>query len=275
MLSRALSRVWVSGGCLRALKMPQNVAITRSLGALSSSAGSSSSLLRPSSSSSSSSSSLPRPTSSMLCSCGCGIHGIHTRGDRELVEFLQEEIVAEKKTVQPNLPSHLGDFTVKASQAELTLSRTFHDEKITLTLNVNHTVDTDDGQVAEMNAEQTEGVLKSRPSFEVDVAIGAKTLSFTCSYTAPGDLQGGGEEAGEDVFGINELTVYEGEWNEATYCVSGDILDGMMYDLLMNMLEERGVTNEFAEQLSTLCSDYEHSLYVNLLQGVQDFVKRK
>lgn len=49
----------------------------------------------------------------------------------------------------------------------------------------------------------------------------------------------------------------------------------MMYDLLMNMLEERGVTNEFAEQLSTLCSDYEHSLYVNLLQGVQDFVKRK
>lgn len=30
-----------------------------------------------------------------------------------------------------------------------------------------------------------------------------------------------------DVFGINELTIYEGEWNEATYCVSGDILDGV------------------------------------------------
>ena len=49
----------------------------------------------------------------------------------------------------------------------------------------------------------------------------------------------------------------------------------MMYDLLMNMLEERGISNEFAEKLSTLCSDYEHSLYVGLLQGVQDFVKRK
>lgn len=69
--------------------------------------------------------------------------------------------------------------------------------RITISLNVNHTVDTEDGQVAEMNTEQTEGVLKSRPSFEVDIAIGPKTLSFTCSYTAPGDLQGDGQEAGE------------------------------------------------------------------------------
>lgn len=48
-----------------------------------------------------------------------------------------------------------------------------------------------------MNAEQTEGILKSRPSFEVDIAIGPKTLSFTCSYTAPGELQGGGQDEAE------------------------------------------------------------------------------
>ena len=29
------------------------------------------------------------------------------------------------------------------------------------------------------------------------------------------------------MFGINELTIYQGEWDEATYCVSGDILDGV------------------------------------------------
>ena len=54
---------------------------------------------------------------------------IFSPGDRELVEFLQEEIVAEKKTLQPSLPSHIGDFTVKATHAELTLTRSFHDEK--------------------------------------------------------------------------------------------------------------------------------------------------
>lgn len=48
-----------------------------------------------------------------------------------------------------------------------------------------------------------------------------------------------------------------------------------MYDLMMNYLEERGVSEEFVEKLSDLCSDYEHSMYVGLLQKVQDFVNRK
>jgi len=208
---------------------------------------------------------------SSLCSCGCGIHGIHTRGDRELVEFLQEEIGAEKKNLTSYVPSHVDDFSVKVEDAEVTLTKNFHDEKVTVTLNVNHTIDSD--EAAEMNQESTEASLKSRPNFEVDFQVGSKTMSFTCSFTSV-DV-GGEQQPSEDVFGINELTLYEGEWSEATYCVSGDILDGMMYDLLMNLLDERGITNDFAEKLSTICSDYEHSLYVSLLQNVQDFVKRK
>ncbi|XP_068243015.1 complement component 1 Q subcomponent-binding protein, mitochondrial [Palaemon carinicauda] len=209
------------------------------------------------------------PTST-LCSCGCGIHGIHTRGDRELVEFLQEEILAEKKSMSPGVPSHIDDFAVKGRDAELTLTKSFHDEQITITLNVNHTVDSEGPVEASQEAD-----LRSKPSFEVDIKVGSKVLSFTCSYVNPGEALAEGHDQNEDVFGINELTIYEGEWEEDTYCVSGDILDGMMYDLLMNMLEERGISNEFAEKLSSLCSDYEHSLYVNLLQNVQDFVKRK
>ncbi|KAK7065914.1 Complement component 1 Q subcomponent-binding protein, mitochondrial [Halocaridina rubra] len=206
---------------------------------------------------------------SKLCSCGCGIHGIHTRGDRELVEFLKEEIAAEKRNMTGSLPSHIDDFTVKAKDAELTLTKSFHDELITISLNVNHTVD------SEGAVEGTQEVnLKSRPSFEVDIKVGSKIMSFTCSYVNPGDALAEGQDQGEDTFGINELTVYEGEWTEETYCVSGDIMDGMMYDLLMNMLEERGISNEFAEKLSTLCSDYEHSKYIALLQNVQNFVKR-
>lgn len=212
-------------------------------------------------------------SSSKLCSCGCGIHGMHTRGDRELVEFLQEEIVAERKSlVSSAVPSHVDEFAVSATKAEIKLTRSFHDEDITITMNVNHTVDTD--APVELSGEQPDtGELKSRPSFEVDIKVGSKTLSFTCSFTGPQEAAEGGEQ--EDVFGINEVTMYEGEWSEEVYCVSGDILDGMMYDLMMNMLEERGITNDLAEQISTLCSNYEHSLYVSLLQNVQDFIKRK
>lgn len=49
----------------------------------------------------------------------------------------------------------------------------------------------------------------------------------------------------------------------------------MMYDLLMNYLEERGITDEFAEKLCQTCSAYEHSLYITLLEQLQTFVKRK
>lgn len=48
-----------------------------------------------------------------------------------------------------------------------------------------------------------------------------------------------------------------------------------LYDHLMNYLEERGVSEEFADKLSGVCSDYEHSLYVGLLEKLQAFVHKK
>ena len=77
----------------------------------------------------------------------------------------------------------------------------------------------------------------------------------------------------EDIFIIEEVTMYEGEWAEKNYAVAGDILDGQLYDLYMNMLEERGITQEFADNLSEYCSAYEHSLYIKMLEDVQKFVK--
>jgi len=74
-----------------------------------------------------------------------------------------------------------------------------------------------------------------------------------------------------DIFVIDEVTLYEGEWKEETYAVAGDILDGYLYDLFMNMLEERGITNEFAEKMSEFCTEYEHDLYVDLLRRLQSF----
>jgi len=68
--------------------------------------------------------------------------------------------------------------------------------------------------------------------------------------------------------------MFEGEnWSEKCYAVAGDILDGYLYDLFMNMLEERGVNRDFAEKLSDYCSGYEHSLYISLLEDLQKFVK--
>ena len=70
--------------------------------------------------------------------------------------------------------------------------------------------------------------------------------------------------------------MFEGEnWNDKTYAVAGDILDGYLYDLFMNMLDERGVNKEFVEKMSDYCSAYEHERYIGLLEDLQKFVKWK
>ena len=46
-----------------------------------------------------------------------------------------------------------------------------------------------------------------------------------------------------------------------------------MYDLFMNMLEERGISNEFVSAVSDYSTSYEHKLYIGMLESVREFVK--
>lgn len=48
-----------------------------------------------------------------------------------------------------------------------------------------------------------------------------------------------------------------------------------MYDLLMNLLEERGVSNDFIEKMIELTTNKEHEMYVSLLERLQTFVEGK
>merc|ERR1719244_1025925 len=195
-----------------------------------------------------------------------------SRADSELVEFLTEEIAAEKSNQKPVV--EIPGFVSKKEGAELTFTKNHGNEKIVVTLNVNHTVDSaepDDG-----SEEAPE--MKSMPNFEVDIIkSNGKTLSFSCSYTSQEEMQGEppqGEEEYDDVFAIDEVTMFEGDnHSDANYAVAGDILDGYLYDLFMNMLEERGVDNGFVESLSEWCSAHEHSQYIGLLQELEKFVK--
>ena len=94
--------------------------------------------------------------------------------------------------------------------------------------------------------------MKSKPSFDVDIVKDDQTLSFSCSFCYE-DPESNPEQAGQeeydDIFAIDEVTLYKGEWQEKCYAVAGDILDGHLYDLFMNMLDERGVTQEFADKV--------------------------
>lgn len=195
----------------------------------------------------------------------------HTKSAKELVEFLTEEILAEKKAQNiKTIPTAVDGFNVNLYGADVELVKQIDGEKIIISFNVNHTVDTeDDGTEPDMSgSEKPEmGEMRSKPTFEVDIVKGKTTLSFTCSF-----LQGTAQEGEyDDVFGIDEICIFEGEWNDKVYAVAGDVLDGYLYDLLMNLLEEKGISNEFAEKLSDFSTAYEHASYIGFLESLSKF----
>jgi complement component 1 Q subcomponent-binding protein len=198
---------------------------------------------------------------------------MHTTGDHDLAVLLQKEIKGEQQSLIPDLPSKFEGFSVKANQAQLIFTKKHDDEIITITLDVNHSVDAD--SEAQESEHEYEAELKSRPSFEVDVAVQSRVLSFTCSLLGAEQSDAGNPDIVSDVFGINEITLYDGEWKEEMYCVSGDILDQELYENFLAFLAQRGITEKFAENLSKLCTSYEHSLYVGFLENVLSFVLRK
>jgi len=210
---------------------------------------------------------------STLCSCGCGSHAIHTKGERELVEFLTEEILAERKAQKTkNIPTEVDGFKVSLNGSEMTLTKKTDKESVKISFSVNHTVDTEAEGEVNPNADKPDiGELKSKPSFRVDLVRNKTTLSILCSFIEPHEQ----EEGYNDVFAIDELSIYEGECSENTYAVAGEVLDTYLYDLLMNYLEEKGVTNEFADKIIDISTAYEHASYISLLEGLSKFASGK
>jgi len=207
-----------------------------------------------------------------------GAHDQRTKGDEELLGFLSEEISTEKKLQRTTtLPSNISGFSVTLDKAEVTLTKTHGTEEITISANVNHSVDADfaeDPNNVKQASKDGADEMRSRPNFDVEIKRGSEVMSFTCSFiqaTPEGDSQ----EEFNDLFAIDEVCMYDKEWEDKEYSVAGDILDGYLYDLFMNMLEERGVTNEVVDKFSDLCTDYEHSLYVDLLVKLQQFLEKK
>jgi len=217
--------------------------------------------------------------SSMGCSCGCGTRFNHTfDSTAEMLDFLDEEIKSEKEIQKPvSIPRTVMGFDVKYDGAEVTLLKNSNNEKVEILFNVNHTVnsaldDNDedfDYQKEGGNEEDEQKLvsLKSKPDFEVNITKNGTTLSFTCQFLGSEPVAG----EYDDVFGIQEITIHRGEHTDKDYACAGDILDGNLYDLLMNTLEKRGITQDFVSKISTLSTNYERALYIEFLESLKSF----
>ncbi|CAG2181533.1 unnamed protein product [Oppiella nova] len=208
--------------------------------------------------------------------------------DEELTQFLKSEIELEKKSQTEPLPQLKG-WSVATDGSNLTFTKTYGSEQIAVRANVNHSVDTRGFNEDVENPEQMSAPMVCRPDFAVEIKKGNRTLGINCSFVDLEDVDGddgpqgtaGGQESGadaqalEDEFQINELSIYEGEFKDSSYLVAGDVMDGSMYDLMMDLLHERGVDQEFAKQLIDYTTVYDHTQYVGLLEKLRDFVAKK
>ncbi|XP_065215875.1 complement component 1 Q subcomponent-binding protein, mitochondrial-like [Planococcus citri] len=201
-----------------------------------------------------------------------------TKSENELAEFLEQEISAEQK-LQKNktIPSKIDDFDVKLNGSEVTLVKSIPGETITIRFNINDSVDAYDpneGIDGDEADENRVASISSKPEFSIAIKRGDTTLEFICNYSADEVGPDDDEEMGGDVFVIEEVSSYKGEAKETNYRVSGGILDGYLYDLLMNYLDEKGITNEFVMNVSQLSTAYEHSSYISLLRDLKSFTSK-
>lgn len=208
----------------------------------------------------------------------------HTQGDEELSQFVSKEILSEKQA-QQTLPA-LQNWKIEQEGANVTLSRDFEDEQIVIRFNVNNSMqdeleDAEGVPAATEAATKDSSALTCRPAFEIEVKRKDATLAFNCSMT-DAVLQpqpaAGGENSSEfvDLFDIDEFTIYSGSGDmpDDAYVLSGDVMDGEMYEHLMNLLDDRGIGPEFTMQLCQYATVYEHSQYVQLLEKLKTILTK-
>ncbi|EGV93951.1 complement component 1 Q subcomponent-binding protein, mitochondrial isoform X1 [Cricetulus griseus] len=201
-------------------------------------------------------------------------------GDKAFVEFLTDEIKEEKKIQKhKSLPKMSGNWELEVNGTEAKLSRKVAGEKITVTFNINNSIPPTFGGGEEepsqdQKTEEQEPELTSTPNFVVEVtkSDGKKTLVLDCHY--PEDEFGNEEDS--DIFSIKEVSFQatgDSEWRDTNYTLNTDSLDWALYDHLMDFLEDRGVDNNFADELVELSTALEHQEYITFLEDLKGFVK--
>ena len=199
----------------------------------------------------------------------------HTKqGDRDLAAFLAEEIEHELRE-EPAVPK-LDNFRMSREGTVVTLTQRQGDEKITVTFDVNKSVNVPTD--AEMG-DDLDGGIVSFPEFQVSIAKpSGRTLTFNCNTDEGGmdeDDEGGEMEENFRVDSVQAYTAQKGLDTSSVYEAEAENMDTKLHDMLFDTLAERGIDKEFVDGLIDLSTAVEHRLYVEHLKAMKDFASEK
>ncbi|XP_028400392.1 complement component 1 Q subcomponent-binding protein, mitochondrial-like [Dendronephthya gigantea] len=210
--------------------------------------------------------------------CGCGMHNHISEGDQQLLAFLKEELNYENETMKNlekpkleifNQPDDLKNMRFK-------LTHLINGERIVVSFDVDQTInhetfDDDEGT--------NDGQMTSYPSFSIQIIKDSgETLLFNCEYNIDDDSSSdsSGEEDNE-LFTITNVSLLPHPDADQTgiYHCETENMDYNLYELLIGMLTERGINNEFLVDLLRKSTILEHQQYIQFLEGLQDFLSQK
>ncbi|XP_050408154.1 complement component 1 Q subcomponent-binding protein, mitochondrial [Patella vulgata] len=212
---------------------------------------------------------------SHTCGCRCQLH---TEVDGAISKFLDKEIKLEETSKSnQKLPTVKGFELSKSDGSDVELVKQSGNEKVTVKFNVNASVDSDHPPAVEGQSEEATDMV-SRPSFTVELNKGDnQILAVHCYFPEDGmvdDASQEGTESIEDLFEIQEVALYSGEWSDSVYSLQAETMDGNLYDLIMDMLDERGINDEFVNDLIEFSTVYEHGKYIGFLKNMKSFVDK-
>lgn len=204
-----------------------------------------------------------------------------TEVDKEISKFLDKEIQFESSRSSQSLPSVPG-FQIDANGGDLTFTKVTGSEKVVVRLSVNGAVDSIMSENDQAKSEEPPQMV-CKPPFEVELSKGdGKVLALQCSFPSQDQMfedaqyQGQGQEGEQidDQFEIQEVAIHSGEWKDTTFSVSAATMDAELFDLLMDMLDERGINDEFIGHLVDYCTAYENKQYVSFLNSLKSFAEK-
>ena len=190
---------------------------------------------------------------------------------QDLASFLREEIELELGQ-QPSMPK-LGNFKTSHDGTVVTLTDRQGDEKITISFEVNKSVNVPtDGEMGD----DMDGGIVSYPEFQVSITKpSGRTLTFNCNTDAGSGMEEE-DDLQEENFRIESVQAYRAERGldlSTIYEAEAENMDSNLHDMLLDILGEKGIDNEFVDGLIDLSTAVEHRLYVDHLKAMEEFAR--
>ncbi|ALC49089.1 P32, partial [Drosophila busckii] len=186
---------------------------------------------------------------------------------RNLLEFVTAEIIEERRVqLQLEQPYVIDGFTGHFSGSKVELVRETPQERINIFFNVSKSVPRRCDESGDLSP------VRSVPKFEVLIRRNDLLLSIFCVYkpAAFGETDGEGD-ADDVVFEIQDLSLYKNGWNDSCFTIDASLIDDNLQSMLLHVLEEKGITQEFARRLSDMATAHEHALYIEFLENLSKF----